>query len=450
MFAQKRKRTGKMSSIKSYRQALEYIFSKLPVFQRQGPKALKYDLSNIERFSAALGNPHLKFKSIHIAGTNGKGTVAHALASVFQEAGYKTGLYTSPHYKDYRERIKINGKYIAKAFVKDFIKNNHDIIESLEPSYFELSVAMAFKYFADRQVDIAIVETGLGGRLDSTNIITPLMSVITNISLDHTQTLGADLTSIAKEKAGIIKPYIPVVIGERQKETGEVFLSIAKQKHAPLCFAGDMVEVKYKDENRWYTGLEISSALTDIKYLKTDLKGPFSAVNIKYALASLLCFREKVKDFEIKDEHITGGLRHIKRNTGYKGRWHVLSGKRYGRKDVKIIADGAHNFDAVRKTVDYVKSLHYNKLHIILGVVADKEWDKVMRILPADAIYYFTKADIPRAMESEKLKNAAAKYGLRGEAYGDIKAALEKAVSNAGKDDLILIMGSIYLVGEII
>ena len=438
-----------MNTIKTYNQALQYIFSKLPVFQRQGPKALKYDLSNILKFAEAIGNPHNNFKSIHIAGTNAKGTVSHAIASVFQEAGYKTGLYTSPHYKDYRERIKINGKYIQKDFVKNFIIDNYDVIEKLKPSYFELSVAMAFKYFEREKVDIAIIETGLGGRLDSTNIIVPLLSVITNISMDHTQTLGDNLASIAREKAGIIKAKVPVVIGERQEETVEVFKTKAAEMQAPLVFARDIVRVDVIKEGDYCTKMNIASFNTSLEQVKTSLTGPFSAVNIRYSLAALLTFREYNKDFIIDDVHISNGLRRIKRNTKYKGRWQIIkTGK--SKDGVTVIADGAHNLAAIKNTIYYIENGEYNNLHIIMGVVDDKDWDEVMKVLPAGARYYFTKANIPRAMNEKKLKKKAALYNLSGDSFPHIEDAKANALSNAEAGDIILILGSIYLVGEII
>ncbi len=433
-----------MKKIRTYKDSLDYIFSKLPIFQRVGPKALKYDLSNIIKLIEAIGNPHLKFKSIHIAGTNGKGTTSHALASIFQQAGYKTGLYTSPHYKDFRERIKIDGKFIMRSYLKSFIIKHQELIEKIKPSYFELSVALAFKYFADMKVDIAIIEVGLGGRLDSTNIIAPLLSVITNISIDHTQTLGNTLAEIATEKAGIIKHNIPVVIGEKQAECEGTFKDISYKKHSPVYFADDILRVTKIKQNPYCTKLKVKPEIFDINTLKTDLTGPFAPVNVKYTLAAMHVFMKKYKDWNITKDNILKGLRHIKRNTKYIGRWHILS-----RKPLTI-ADGAHNIGAIKNTLEYINSLKYNKLHIIFGIVIDKNWDKIFKLLPKEAKYYFTKADIPRAMNEIDLKNHAFAYNLSGTSYKNIIEAQKSVMNNAEEDDLVLILGSIYLVGEVI
>ena len=433
-----------MKKIKTYKDSLDYIFSKLPIFQRTGPKALKYDLSNITNFTKAIGDPQQRFPSIHIAGTNGKGTTSHALASIMQEAGYKTGLYTSPHYKDFRERIKIDGKYITKSYLKSFIKEYQNLIEEIKPSYFELSVALAFKYFADMKIDIAIIEVGLGGRLDSTNIITPLLSVITNISFDHTQTLGNTLPEIAAEKAGIIKENIPVVIGEKQVECEKIFIEIAKNNHSSLFFADDIFKAIPIKSNLYCTKLKIEPEILGIKMLKTDLTGPFTANNIKYTLSAISIFAGKYPIWKINNEIIAKGIRHIKKNTKYSGRWHILS------RNPLTIADGAHNPEAIKTTLQYIKTMDYNRLHIIFGVVNDKDWDKILQLLPKQAQYYFTKANIPRAMNEIQLKNKAQKYHLEGVAYDNILKAKTAAFNNAESNDLIIIMGSIYLVGEVI
>ncbi len=433
-----------MKKIKTYKDALEFIFSKLPIFQRQGPKALKYDLSNIEKLIKIVGNPHNNFKSIHIAGTNGKGTTSHAIASVFQEAGYKTGLYTSPHYKDFRERIKIDGKFISKSFLKFFIQKYQSQIEVLKPSYFELSVALAFSYFADRNVDIAIIEVGLGGRLDSTNIITPLLSLITNISFDHTQTLGNSLAQIAKEKAGIIKKGIPLIVGEKQKECEKVFKLSAKQLKSDIYFSDDILGITKLKSNFYCTKFEIDSGHIIQNQIKTDLTGPFSGKNIKYALSFFHIFNKYYPEYNISSLNIEKGLRHIKKNTKYIGRWHLIS------KNPLIIADGAHNIGAIEETLRYLKSVDFGSLHIILGIVADKDWNKIFELLPKDAKYYFTKANIPRAMNEQKLKKMANKYELKGDCFQNVSLAKLQAIKESDKDDLILIFGSIYLVGEAI
>ncbi len=434
-----------MTKIKTYIKALDYIYSKLPIFQKQGPKALKYDLSNIINFCKSIGDPQDKLKTIHIAGTNGKGTTSHILASIFQEAGYKTGLYTSPHYKDFRERIKIDGKFIKKSSLTNFISDNKELIEELKPSYFELSVAMAFDYFANHKVDIAIIEVGLGGRLDSTNIITPMLSIITNISLDHIQTLGNTLPEIATEKAGIIKNNIPVIIGDKQQECIDIFNNIAKEKGVEIYYSDDLIEVSEIKQNIKCKKFSIDPPLQNIDIIKTDILGPFSHKNIKYSLAAIDIFIKKYGlKWKISTESIIKGVRHVKKNTKYIGRWQILS------KKPLIIADGAHNIGAFRETFEYIQQIEFNNLHIILGVVADKEWKVIMQILPKNATYYFTKANIPRAMDESDLKSLAASYHLSGNHYTNISNAKQSAMSMAKSDDLILIIGSIYLVGEVI
>lgn len=429
--------------IRTYSDAIEYIFSRLPMFSRIGPSALRYDLGNIEKLCHHLGDPHKSFQSIHIAGTNGKGTTSHMLSSIFQEAGYKTGLYTSPHYKDFRERVKIDGKFITKKFLRDFIKNNYAFIEELKPSYFELSVALAFGYFAAEKVDIAVIEVGLGGRLDSTNIITPLLSLITNISHDHTAVLGNTLPEIAAEKAGIIKKNIPVVIGEKQKECNDVYEDKAGKEQSPLYYADDLVEIETKRNKIDKSKLEIKFE-NKIFNVNSRISGPFLASNVKYTVGAILKFRDHYSTgFNIKNEHIINGLQRVRKNTSYFGRWRIL-----GKKPV-IIADGAHNIDAIEKTIVYISGFSYTKTHIIIGVVNDKNWGNVLKILPKNAEYYFTKANIPRAMEENQLLRNASQYGLNGNAFPTLSEALCAAKSKAQKDDIILILGSIYLVGEL-
>lgn len=429
--------------IHSYKDAMEYIFSKLPMFSRTGPSALRYDLGNIVKMCRHLDDPHKKFPSVHIAGTNGKGTSSHLIASVFQEAGYKTGLYTSPHYKDFRERIKTDGKFIRKKFIKDFIISNYYFIEEIKPSYFELSVALAFSYFASMKVDIAIIEVGLGGRLDSTNIITPLLSLITNISYDHVGVLGDTLVKIAGEKAGIIKNKIPVVIGEKQNECKDVFEEKASVEKSPVFFADDLVEINRL--NSKIDKAELAIIFENKTFvLNSGLSGPFIGNNIKYAVASILVFREFYrKRFNLSDVAILNGIQSVRKNTGYFGRWRILG------KNPLIIADGAHNIDAIEKTMNYISSFAFGKIHIILGVVADKDWEKALKIMPDNAVYYFTKAGIPRAMEADQLQQKAFQSGLKGMSYQRLSDAMDSARSNAEKEDLILIIGSIYLVGEI-
>jgi dihydrofolate synthase/folylpolyglutamate synthase len=429
--------------IKSYKDAIDYIFTKLPMFSRVGPVALKYNLDNILNLCSSLGNPHKKLKMIHVAGTNGKGTSSHILASIFQESGYKTGLYTSPHYKDFRERIKVSGKLITKTYLRDFIIKNNELIEKYQPSYFELSVALAFSYFESQNVDIAIIEVGLGGRLDSTNIINPLLSVITNISFDHVNVLGDTIEKIAFEKAGIIKKNIPVVIGVRNKKTSGVFITKAADVSAPIYFSQDLLKTQLTKENIFQSTIE--TTIDKQKYLiKSSLNGPFAEENLRTALAAIKIFNKYYNsDFHISDQQIIRGINRLKSNTKYFGRWRVLG------HNPLIIADGAHNEDAIDKTLKYIQQSQFNNLHIIIGLVDDKSWEKVFTYLPLSAKYYFTEANIPRAMKANKLKSTGKSFNLSGEVHPNVQTALEAAKSKADKKDIILIFGSIYLVAEL-
>lgn len=411
----------------SYEEACDFLFNQLPFYQRQGPKALKFDLSNIIKLMTALGNPHSRFKSIHIAGTNGKGTTAHLLSAAFQSAGYKTGLYTSPHFKDFRERIKLNGTLLDKTFLFEFMNKHFRIIDELKPSYFELSVAMAFEYFAVQKVDIAIIEVGLGGRLDSTNIILPMLTVITNISLDHTQTLGEDLPTIAREKAGIVKEKIPLVIGEKQQETTQVYQEITEKKNAPLYFAEDI-----SSPNPIEPGQELHTV------------GPFFEKNIRTAKAALLVFKKYHPEWHLSDQKINKGLKNFQQLTDYLGRWSILG------KDPLIVADGAHNIGAWEATTQYLEKIKTGNLHIVLGFVFDKTIEQILELLPTTANYYFCHADIPRALNSTDLKEKASQYGLIGKAYPTVAEALKMAKSKADRSDLIFVGGSIFVAGEIL
>lgn len=429
---------------RNYKQALEYIFSRLPAFTRIGPAALRYDLGNITMFCEELGNPQNTFPSIHIAGTNGKGTVSHILASIFQEAGYKTGLHTSPHYKDFRERTRINGRYISKAYLRDFINENYKLIETIQPSYFEMSVALAFSYFASEKVDIAIVETGLGGRLDSTNIITPLLSVITNISMDHSNVLGESLELIASEKAGIIKSMTPVLIGEKQVETKHVFDKKASSLSSPIYYSDDILKISTLNYTIEKSTLTIKTEDSQEIQFTSNFSGPFTLSNIKYSIAAAEIFRKFYsKRYKIDHDHIINGVKKLKRNTRYFGRWNIIGKEPY------VISDGAHNKDALKKTFDHISGFNFGVLHVIFGIVGDKSWLDTFEIMPKAAKYYFTQAQIPRAMKSHELKDLAGQYNLNGEAYSDVHKALQAAKECASSRDLILITGSIYLVGEL-
>ncbi len=426
----------------NYAETLDYLYHKLPMFSRIGDKAIRKDLTNTIALCDFLGNPQNNFPSIHIAGTNGKGSVAHMLASILQEAGYKTGLYTSPHLKDFRERIKINGKPCKEKFVVKFTEKIIPKIEELEPSFFEITVAMAFDYFARKKVDIAIIETGLGGRLDSTNIITPILSVITNISFDHQHLLGATLPEIAAEKAGIIKQHIPVVIGRRNNETDSVFMQKAKSMQADILFAEDVV----KDEKSKSTGrfLMMDAKIDATHYnICSDLSASYQAENVRLVLAAVHLLNERSL-LEIKEKAIQVGFSNVKRNTNLEGRWQLLESH------PKVIADVGHNEDGIQKMITQLQSEQYKNLHIVLGFVKDKDVESVLQLLPHDASYYFTEPPIPRKLDASALQQMAQNHHLKGDVFLHPKDALGVAKSRAADNDLILITGSFFVVGEIL
>ena len=396
------------------------MFQQLPMYQRVGAQAFKKDLSRTIKLAKHLGNPHQKFQSVHIAGTNGKGSTSHMLASVLQESGYKVGLYTSPHLKDFRERIKVNGKFIPKKNVVGFINENRDFLTENELSFFEMTVGMAFDHFAREKVEIAVIEVGLGGRLDSTNIITPEVSVITNIGLDHTAFLGDTLAKIASEKAGIIKDNIPVVIGEKQKETTDIFTEKAKQHNSEIYFAEDLKFDKYH----------------------TDLKGDYQNKNIKSVLGAVKVLREK--GWEIPEDGLRNGLNSVKLHTSLQGRWDILQEK------PKVICDTAHNTEGLSLVFKQLKKEKFQHLHIVLGVVNDKDLDKILPLFPTSAIYYFSKPDVPRGLETEILQQKAAKFGLEGSLFNSVSEAYEAALETALDEDLVFVGGSTFTVAEII
>ena len=402
----------------NYTETVNWMFGKLPVYQRQGKSAYKNKLDGILEFSNYLGNPHYSFKTIHVAGTNGKGSTSHMMASILQEAGYKVGLYTSPHLKDFRERIKINGKEISQEKVVTFINNHKGFLEKKELSFFEMTVGMAFGFFADQKVDIAVVEVGLGGRLDSTNIIQPEVSVITNIGMDHTDMLGDTLTKIAYEKAGIIKESTPVVIGEQHPETYPVFLEIAKEKNATVYLAEEEIKTNYL----------------------LDLKGNYQSKKSKAAVKAM----HLLKGFDISEEHIQKGLNRVIVNTGLRGRWEILDS------NPRIICDTAHNREGLLYVMQQLKKETYDQLYIVLGVVNDKNLDEILTLFPEDAIYYFCKPDIPRGLDASVLKKSASKFNLSGDIYQNVKEAFVAAKIDAQKDDLIYIGGSTFVVAEIL
>lgn len=404
----------------TYQDTVNWMFKQLPIFQNQGKSAYKSDLTNTILLANHLNNPQNYFKSIHVAGTNGKGSTSHMLASILQEADYKVGLYTSPHLKDFRERIKINGNLVSEQFVIEFINKNKPFFESHSLSFFEMTVGMAFDYFSNQKVDIAIIEVGLGGRLDSTNIITPLVSVITNIGMDHMQFLGNTLQEIAFEKAGIIKPYVPVVIGETQLETKAVFIEVAKKNNADISFA---------DEN-------VSEAF------ESDLKGNYQTHNIKSVIQALKKLPKS--RFKISRENIKNGLLNVKKNTGLRGRWEVL------QHCPKVICDVAHNKEGLAYVIKQLEQETYQNLHLVFGVVNDKDLNSILPLMPKQATYYFCKPNIERGFDAEQLKQIFNDYGLVGDSYQNVNQAYINAKKNAETDDLIYVGGSTFVVAEII
>lgn len=428
----------------SYADTLDYLFHQLPMFQRIGPAAFKKDLNNISKLCGALANPQDHFTAIHLAGTNGKGSTAHMVAAVLQAAGYKVGVYTSPHYKDFRERIKINGKLMSKGRVVDFVAEHRPLFDEIRPSFFEITVALAFTYFAEEKVDFAIIETGLGGRLDSTNIIQPVLSVITNISFDHQQFLGDTLPLIAGEKAGIIKKSTPVVIGETQAGTKDVFQQKAAQVEAPIYFADQIMEAIAIDESLSTTTFEIKkNGETWISDLEVEVKAVYQALNLQTALLSLsLLVDLDIAEWTVND--LRTGLGQLRQLTRFLGRWQVLQNKPL------VIADSAHNEGGLRPALAQLQRIPHKKLLIVLGTVNDKDLNKILPLFPSQARYFFAKAQIPRALPAAELKAAAAAHGLQGRAYSSVCNALRAAKRAATPNDLIFIGGSIFVIAEVI
>lgn len=404
----------------NYYDTVNWMFNQLPMYQNKGKAAYKEDLGNTILLANHLNNPENKFRSIHVAGTNGKGSTSHMIASVLQEAGYRVGLYTSPHLKDFRERIRINGKEISKQFVIQFIKRNKHFFEENSLSFFEMTVGLAFEYFAKKEVDIAIIEVGLGGRLDSTNIITPLVSVITNIGLDHTQFLGNTIEAIAKEKAGIIKTEIPVVIGETQKKTEPIFKKIALKNNSPIYFADQTISKVYE----------------------CDLKGSYQVHNIKTTVQTLTLLQQL--GFNSSEKQIAKGFKNVITNTGLLGRWQVLGNS------PKIICDTAHNKEGLTYVMKQLQEEHYERLHLVIGVVNDKNIDNIISLFPKNATYYFCKPDIQRGLDAKELANKFKRIGFEGEVYKSVANAYQIAQKNAAKNDLIYIGGSTFVVAEVL
>ena len=431
-----------ISMTMNYQQTIDYLYHRLPMFSRVGVAAYKGDLSNTIHICNALGDPQERFKSIHVAGTNGKGSVSHMLAAILQTAGYKTGLYTSPHLRDFRERIKVDGQMISEKEVIRFTEKVKPLIEEIEPSFFEITVAMAFEHFARHQVDIALIETGLGGRLDSTNIITPVLSIITNISWDHMNILGDSLEKIAVEKSGIIKKEVPVVIGEIIPETKPVFESVALQEKADLTIATDKRKVMDWGWQQHRLVVQVGDSLhPDHKKYELDLPGIYQTKNLLTVLEA--CSVLKNMEWNIEDEHIHKGLKQVKKLTGLHGRWEII------HPAPLVILDVAHNVGGISQLVQQIEVTDHHQLHIILGMVKDKEVEKVLELLPIEGIYYFTQAQVPRALPAEVLSSKAEKAKLRGEPFADVNTALKSALFKAGKDDLIIICGSVFLIGEV-
>ncbi len=416
-----------------YPATLKYLYEVLPIFQRVGAVAYKADLTNTLLLCEAIGNPQHQFKSVHVAGTNGKGSSSHMMAAILQSAGYKTGLYTSPHLKEFTERIRIDGKEIDQASVVDFVHRIRPAIEKIQPSFFEITVAMAFDYFAKEQVDIAVIEVGLGGRLDSTNVITPLVSLITNISYDHKDLLGDTLPAIAAEKAGIIKPQVPVVVSEYQQEVAAVFTDKAQKENTTV----EMASARFRlEEKKVYDGNAVR--FTD---LTPELKGGYQAKNILGVILTI----EKLKQrgFTITDAHIRKGIEQVTTLTGLKGRWQKLG------EHPLMMCDTGHNEAGVAEVIKQIQTLSFDQLHMVIGMVKDKDITSVLQLLPKNAVYYFCQAKIPRAMEAVELSQRAAAAGLKGEVIADVNEAIAKAKASAKANDLIFIGGSTFVVAEI-
>jgi dihydrofolate synthase/folylpolyglutamate synthase len=405
----------------NYQETINWMFNQLPMYQLQGASAYKKDLTNTHLLIDHLDNPQEKIKCIHVAGTNGKGSTSHMLASILQEAGYKVGLYTSPHLKDFRERIKINGIEISEAFVTDFTNKHKVFFEANDMSFFEMTVGLAFDYFVKEKVDIAIIEVGMGGRLDATNVIMPLVSVITNIGLDHTQFLGNTLESVAFEKAGIIKPNVPVVIGEYTRETKTVFLAKAKECNSAIYFASDLITENYP----------------------SDLIGDYQVYNKKTVLETIAVLNNQ-KDFKITAENIKSGLLKVVKNTGLQGRWQQLG------EFPKVICDTAHNKNGLEIVLKQIQKEEFDDLHIVLGVVNDKDLDEILPLFPKKAFYYFCKPNIPRGLEAQVLKKKASEFELKGEVFNSVSESYKKALQRATKSDFIYIGGSTFVVAEIL
>jgi dihydrofolate synthase/folylpolyglutamate synthase len=430
----------------TYQQTIRYLFAQLPMYHRVGASAYKADLNNTIALCNLLGNPQHSFKSVHVTGTNGKGSVSHMLASILQTAGFRTGLYTSPHLKDFRERIRVNGKMIQKSYVTAFIRKHRDDFEKIQPSFFELTVGMAFGYFREQQVDIAVVEVGLGGRLDSTNIIMPILSVITNVSFDHMQFLGETLEKIAAEKAGIIKPGIPVVIGETQAESKDVFHDRALTCKSDIFFVDQHFSVKHSFLQDIRTNHRVMDINCDGRLFLKQLRSPLTGIyQLKNTLTVIgVCYKLNHQGFEINTSVIRKGIKNVIKNTGLMGRWQILS------RDPLTICDTGHNEGGLREVLTQIASTPHNHLHFVFGVVNDKQLAPILDLLPKNATCYFCKPDVPRGLDAVELMKQAQEAGLRGECYISVKSAVQAAIRSAAENDLVFIGGSTFVVAEVV
>jgi dihydrofolate synthase/folylpolyglutamate synthase len=428
-----------------YKDTLAYLYEQLPMFQRIGPAAYKKDLTNIRALVAHMGHPEKAFPSIHIAGTNGKGSTAHMLAAILQAHGLKTGLYISPHYKDFRERIKIDGKFIRPREVMDFVEKYRELIQTIQPSFFEITVAMAFDHFARHKVDAAVIETGLGGRLDSTNVIRPRMSIITNIGFDHMDMLGDTLPLIAAEKAGIIKPATPVVIGEEHPETRPVFEQKAKQEKSPIFWASLAYQARPLRSGlhtTWYDVYE--GGRLKYKDLEVEAGGPFQSQNLATVLQAFSLLQMTWPEAGWDETRLREGLKNLRQRTYFIGRWQQL-----GERPL-IICDSAHNQNGFETIMEKLLALPHQKLHIVLGFSNDKQVEKLLAYFPREAVYYFAKADVPRGMDAGKLREKAGAMGYQGRAYSSVRNAFRAAKRHASPEDVIFVGGSIFVVGEVL
>lgn len=422
----------------TYQEVQNFLFSQLPMYQRQGVSAFKKNLDNIIALCELLGNPQHEFKSIHVAGTNGKGSTSHMIAACLQANGYRVGLYTSPHYKDYRERIKINAEFISEDEVIKFVKMYKKDFLRIQPSFFEITVAMAFSHFANQKVDVAIIETGLGGRLDSTNIITPILSIITNISLDHQSMLGDTIDLIAGEKAGIIKDNTPVVIGEHQVDINEIFTNKAATTRSEIYQADQLSTLFLRDNGKYHFSIKNNDWSVSFK---TSMTSPFQLKNLVTSLYSLWILKDQ---FELDTNKIAEGLENINKLTYYIGRWMVI------QKEPLVILDSAHNEAGIKLLVRELALKKNKTIHIVYGTAADKDLGAILSTLPKDAIYYFAKADIPRGMATQTLQSKALDYNLQGLEYPSVSAAYRNALSTANRDDIVIVTGSIFVVAEVL